>query len=77
MQVNLVAEGFRFMVLGMSSVFIFLVLVVFVLKIQGKIFEYFDTKQDLTPPTPSLNNDNSLIAIVSAAIIEHKKTKKV
>ena len=41
MEVNLIAEGFKFMALGMASVFLFLALTVYVLKIQGKILDAF------------------------------------
>ncbi|MBE2984694.1 OadG family protein [Campylobacter sp. RM9344] len=80
MQVNLVAEGFRFMILGMSSVFLFLMLMVLVLKIQAKIFERFASMPDVLPPPSKPNqtsiNNNELVAVIGAAINQYKKNTR-
>ncbi|MGG7048879.1 MULTISPECIES: OadG family protein [unclassified Campylobacter] len=79
--VNLVAEGFRFMVLGMGGVFSFLLLMIFVLKIQSKVFAKFDNSHNITPnksqiPVSNIKDDGILTAVISAAITQHKKRSK-
>jgi oxaloacetate decarboxylase gamma subunit len=46
MEVNLVTEGVKFMILGMSVVFAFLTLLIFILKIQSKIIHKYFAKSD-------------------------------
>ncbi|MBR8462486.1 OadG family protein [Campylobacter sp. faydin G-24] len=77
MEINLVAEGFRFMVLGMLSVFVFLVLMVFVLKMQGVILKKFfkePIKLQISPTQTNTDN-NELVAVIGAAITEFEKSK--
>ncbi|MBR8465597.1 OadG family protein [Campylobacter sp. faydin G-140] len=77
MEINLVAEGFRFMVLGMLSVFVFLVLMVFVLKMQGVILKKF-FKEPIKlhiSPTQTNTDNNELVAVIGAAITEFEKSK--
>ncbi|MEW6551851.1 MAG: OadG family transporter subunit, partial [Campylobacterota bacterium] len=45
-EVNLVAEAFKFLLLGMGVVFAFLTLLVFILKIQARLVQkYFPEKE--------------------------------
>ena len=81
MEVNLLVEGLKFMVLGMTTVFLFLILMIFVLKAQAKVIQkYFPPK----PPSASKSSapramsadtqDNSeVIAVITAAITDFKK----
>ncbi len=80
MEANLVLEALKFMVLGMTTVFSFLILMVFVLKAQAKIVnKYFPQKSKTqtksTPVQAVANNQNdaSVIAAITAAITEFKK----
>lgn len=80
MELNLVAEGLKFMVLGMVTVFLFLILMVIVLKIQSKLVQKFfpvapaatshskADKVQLKEP-----NDEVLVAVISAAIKQFRK----
>jgi oxaloacetate decarboxylase gamma subunit len=79
MEINLVAEGLKFMVLGMVTVFLFLILLVFVLNLQAKLLnKYFPPK---TPAKAAPSNANAssskdnkkLVAAITAAITEYKK----
>jgi len=81
MEVNLVTEGLKFMVLGMTTVFLFLVLLIYVLKLQEKIItKYFPQKESksTTPKkvkavTVPQNDDSQIIAAITAAITDFKK----
>lgn len=81
MEVNLIAEGFKFMALGMASVFLFLALTVYVLKIQGKILDAFwpEDKQGADAKISSASAQNSanggVIAAITAAITHFRKDK--
>jgi oxaloacetate decarboxylase gamma subunit len=82
MEVNLITEGLKFMVLGMTTVFLFLVLLIYVLKLQAKLIgKYFPQKENksTTPIVPAVsatasNDENSkVIAAITAAITDFKK----
>jgi oxaloacetate decarboxylase gamma subunit len=70
----MVFEGFKFMVLGMGTVFSFLVILIFVLKVQAK----FLSSKNATATTTNIDTNNEqddkkLIATITAAITEYKK----
>ena len=80
MDANLVLEAFKFMVLGMTTVFLFLILMVFVLKVQANIVNRYFLKKSKTQPKPissqkvaTTKDDTSLIVAITAAIAEFKK----
>lgn len=79
MEVSLVGESLKFMVLGMSVVFLFLALLVQVMKYQAKIIgKYFPEKEVAAPgakPASSAADDSSKTAAIIAAITEFKKNK--
>ena len=82
MEVNLIVEALKFLVLGMSTVFIFLVLMVLVLELQAKIItKYFSHQKEnnrIGNSTPELSKkDNFLVvAAIAASIRSHKKKSK-
>ncbi len=80
MEVNLITEGLKFMLLGMTTVFLFLVLLIYVLKFQAKIIEkYFPEKEKTITPKapvvskPAAQDDSQIIAALTAAITDFKK----
>jgi oxaloacetate decarboxylase gamma subunit len=82
MEVNLVTEGLKFMVLGMTTVFLFLVLLIYVLKLQAKLIGKYFPEKEIKPPTPivpavstttSNDEDSKVIAAITAAITDFKK----
>ena len=74
MEMNLVTEGFKFMLLGMGIVFIFLYLMVLVLKLQAMVIsKYFPEKEE--PKKSSKPDNTKLIAAISAALQHHKNSK--
>lgn len=79
METNLIAEAAKFMVLGMGIVFLFLIVMVNVLKIQAKLIgKYFPDKK-VEPAKPKTNanasNDTAKIAAIVAAVQHHKNLK--
>ena len=77
----MISESINFMILGMSTVFSFLVIMILVLKIQsyliGKIS--FDDSSVGTSDLSSKSNrgvDQKKIAVISAAIKQHENNKK-
>jgi len=79
MEYSLVGEGLKFMVLGMLIVFIFLIVLVQVMKLQAKIInKYFPEKAPEVPTTPSsvdTTQDAHHVAAIVAAIAEFRKNK--
>jgi len=83
MELNLVVEGLKFMVLGMATVFSFLILMVIILKFQAKLVSrYFPQKVVSTPArrtttlqSSSKKDDKALVAAITAAIIAFKNSK--
>lgn len=76
MEVNLVYEGLKFMVLGMSVVAVFLLVLVEVIKLQAKIIErYFPDKVAEVPTTSNNNTQENAhhVAAIVAAITEFRK----
>jgi len=74
-EVNLVFEGVKFMVLGMGTVFAFLIILIYAMNFQAKIItKYFPEPE--TAPTPDIGtkkNNNSKVAAIAAAIMHHKQ----
>lgn len=74
MEYSLVAEGLKFMVLGMSVVFLFLVFMVLILEVQSRIMtKYFPDPQKPRCSVPSKNDNKDIVAAITAAIIHHRK----
>ena len=73
-EVNLIAESLKFMVLGMTVVFTFLVILVFVVNIQAKLIAKFFPEKTPAIPIPSNQPDESQrVAAVIAAVTEFRK----
>lgn len=81
MEVNLIVETFKFLVLGMSTVFMFLTLMVFVVQLQSKIIlKYFPPKEEpeLYPKVSQKANkkdDLAIIAAIATTLKLYRKTK--
>ncbi len=87
MEVNLIAESFKFLILGMATVFLFLILMIYVLKLQSYIIQkYFtssketshkstDSSANVLPVSGEIpDEDGALIAAITAAIADYRKT---
>jgi len=81
MEVNLVTEGLKFMVLGMTTVFLFLLLLIWVLKIQAKLVQKFFPVKTTTATgvgaasvaASGSKDDAEVIAAITAAITDYRK----
>jgi len=80
MDVNMTLEGLKYMVLGMTTVFLFLLLMIYVLKLQTKLLnKFFPPKTasvaPVRPSAPSVasTEEEETIAAITAAITEFKK----
>jgi oxaloacetate decarboxylase gamma subunit len=79
MEINLVGEGLKFMVLGMLIVFVFLLVLVEVMKLQAKLInKYFPEKAPEVPETKQSNNatqEAHHVAAIIAAVTEFRKNQ--
>ncbi|GGD33877.1 hypothetical protein GCM10012288_04830 [Malaciobacter pacificus] len=79
MEINLITEALKFMMLGMGVVFSFLVILIFVLKAQGALLtKYFPEKEKETtrkPQNSSASNQTAKVAAIVAAVQHHKNLK--
>lgn len=79
MEINLVGESLKFMVLGMAIVLVFLLLLVEIMKLQAKIInKFFPEKAPKVVPAPKDNNNNATqeahhVAAIVAAVTEFRK----
>ncbi len=82
MELNLVTEGLKFMVLGMVTVFLFLILMVVILHLQAKLINKFfpqkatsASRRTASPPGTPKKDDKAIIAAITAAITTFKNSK--
>jgi oxaloacetate decarboxylase gamma subunit len=79
-EVNYVLEALKFMVLGMGVVFLFLIILVQVVKLQAYLIEkYFPENSPKVPATPKVSSvdedEQQRVAAIIAAVAEFRKTK--
>ena len=78
METNLVVEGVKFMFLGMGTVFIFLIMMIFFMKLLSWVVHTFFPKTDekaLPQKEDNRENKKRLVAAITAAIIHDKKVQ--
>lgn len=85
MEVNMIGEAFKFMLLGMGIVFIFLIIMVYALKLQAYLINKFFPEKKEEPtgnewkPTATasakIDDKTKVIAAITAAIQHHRNTK--
>ena len=75
METNLVIEGFKFMGLGMGTVFLFLVTMIFSMNLMSYIVHKFfpEPQQSATPKASASKDNKKIIAAISAAISHHRQ----
>jgi len=73
-EVNLIGESIKFMVLGMTVVFTFLLILIQAIKLQAKIINKYFPEEAPTAPNPLGQSDESQrIAAIIAAVTEFRK----
>ncbi len=84
MEVNLIGESFKFMILGMGIVFAFLIIMVYALKLQAYLIAKFfpveeKVKANEWKPSATANtkidDKTKVIAAITAAIQHHTNNK--
>jgi len=75
METNLIVEGFKFMGLGMGTVFLFLVVMIFSMNIMSTVVHRFFPEPEVNADAkPSAPKDNkNVIAAITAAVKYHRE----
>jgi len=74
--VNVIGESIKFMVLGMTVVFVFLIILVEVVKLQAKIIAKYFPEKEVAPVAPKSSNaddESKRVAAIIAAVTEFRK----
>lgn len=76
METNLVLEGFKFMALGMGTVFMFLIVLILMMNYMSIIIhKYFPEPQaDLNVPVETKEDNKKIVAAITAAIAHHRQS---
>jgi oxaloacetate decarboxylase gamma subunit len=68
-------EGIKFMILGMGTVFVFLIVMIFCMNIMSKIVHRFfpEPQASATPAQSSQQDKKKIVAAITAAIKYHRE----
>ena len=77
MEVNYVFEGLKIMMLGMGTVFSFLVVLIILMNVMSKVVHrFFPEPNDVDNNTsPAMDNNAKKVAAITAAIMHHRSSK--
>ncbi|NSW74093.1 OadG family protein [bacterium] len=70
----MIGESINFMILGMATVFCFLLIMILILRIQAYIIGRLFGDDSFNRSTETIVNDKKKVAIISAAIKKHKES---
>ncbi len=74
METNLVIEGVKFMVLGMGTVFAFLIIMIACMNLMSSIIHKYFPEPQASAQAPVENKDNKkIVAAITAAIMHHRQ----
>jgi len=75
METNLIVEGFKFMGLGMGTVFVFLIIMIGSMNIMSKIIHKFfpEPTAEINPSVATKQDNKKVIAAITAAISHHRQ----
>ena len=74
METNLIVEGFKFMGLGMGTVFLFLIVLIGSMNLMSSIVNRFFPEPHQNPDASVKKQDNKkVIAAITAAINHHRQ----
>ncbi len=71
----MIGESINFMILGMATVFSFLLIMILILKVQAFIIGRLVIEDNLSAKPERIINDNKKVAVISAAIKKHRESK--
>ncbi len=73
---NLILESVKFMILGMTVVFSFLVILIIVVNVQAKIIaKFFPEKAPVVPDATANKDEAHHVAAIIAAVTEFRNNK--
>ena len=74
-ETNLILEGFKFMGLGMGTVFLFLIVMIISMNIMSVVIhKFFPEPEPIIPGKSEAKQDNKkVIAAITAAIAHHRE----
>jgi len=74
METNLIVEGFKFMALGMGTVFLFLIILIVLMNVMSIVIHKYFPEPEPVASNPENKQDNKkIIAAITAAIAHHKQ----
>lgn len=75
METNLIVEGFKFMGLGMGTVFLFLIVMIGAMNLMSAVVhKFFPEPQAIaTASAPAQEDNKKIIAAITAAISHHRQ----
>ena len=73
METNLILEGFKFMGLGMGTVFLFLIIMILSMNALSTIVEKFFPEPHVVDTAPAQKDNKKIIAAITAAIKYHRE----
>ncbi len=75
METNLILEGFKFMGLGMGTVFAFLIIMILAINTMASVLHKFfpEPQENTTLATDTKKDKSKVIAAISAAITHHRE----
>jgi len=71
----MVSEGLTLMIYGMGTVFVFLTLLVFCTKLMSSTVSRFSVEEPEDVIVPRITGDATIIAVIEAAIAEHRNNR--
>ena len=73
METNLVIEGFKFMGLGMGTVFLFLITMIVSMNIMSAVIHRFFPEPQPSATSSAKKDNKKIIAAITAAISHHRQ----
>lgn len=75
METNLILEGFKFMGLGMGTVFVFLIILIGAMNLMSFIVHKFfpEPEPKVAPPATPKQDNKKIVAAITAAIKHHRE----
>ena len=73
---NTLYEGLSLMFIGMGTVFAFLTMLVVIISLVSKVITRYFPEAEALSESAEPQQDKTLVAVITAAIAQHRKSKK-